>query len=98
VRIGYIDTAVTRGRHTYLIVYQTARQIGFFPDFDELYWNVTGNGWAFPILHAEAIVHLQESEAIKRSATYTGPLGSRTNNASSEQRAGSIRFFHDQTA
>ena len=24
-------------------------QLGFFSDHDQLYWNVTGNGWAFPI-------------------------------------------------
>ena len=35
----------------------TARraQLGFFEDYDELYWNVTGNSWTFPIEQAEAI-------------------------------------------
>ncbi len=32
-----------------MLNYITARQIGFFDKFDELYWNVTGNGWIFPI-------------------------------------------------
>ena len=31
--------------------------IGRFDDYDELYWNVTGNGWAFPIDRAEATDH-----------------------------------------
>src|SRR4029077_11953439 len=73
VRIGYVDSAVPRGRHTYLIVYQTARQIGFFPDFDELYWNVTGNGWAFPMLAPAAIWPLPEPDATKRRAASTAP-------------------------
>ncbi|MEF0939484.1 DUF2207 domain-containing protein [Rhizobium sp. BR 362] len=39
-----------RGKHTFRIAYQTDRQFRFFDDYDELYWNVTGNGWQFPIL------------------------------------------------
>lgn len=37
------------GEHTYEFEYRTDRQLGFFADHDELYWNVTGNGWKFPI-------------------------------------------------
>ena len=37
------------GQHRYEITYRTTRQIGFFAEYDELYWNVTGNGWTFPI-------------------------------------------------
>ncbi|PKL01741.1 MAG: hypothetical protein CVV55_08015, partial [Synergistetes bacterium HGW-Synergistetes-2] len=29
--------------------YRTSGQLGFFGEHDELYWNVTGNEWAFPI-------------------------------------------------
>ena len=36
----------------------TTRQIGRFDGFDELYWNVTGNGWIFPIDLAEARIRL----------------------------------------
>src|SRR5579862_2503377 len=38
---------VSSGQHTYIIAYTTNRQLGFFPDHDEMYWNVTGNGWGF---------------------------------------------------
>ena len=38
------------------ITYTTGRQIRYFDDHDELYWNVTGNFWQFPILKASAIV------------------------------------------
>ncbi len=37
------------GEYTYTFIYETDRQLGFFPEFDELYWNVTGNDWNFPI-------------------------------------------------
>ena len=44
------------GEHTYTLSYRTDRQLGFFKDHDELYWNVTGNGWIFPIETASATV------------------------------------------
>jgi uncharacterized membrane protein YgcG len=46
------------GTHTYQFTYRTNRQLGFFRDHDELYWNVTGNGWKFPIEAATATVFL----------------------------------------
>ena len=35
--------------YTYTLRYRTTRQLGFFADHDELYWNAIGTGWAFPI-------------------------------------------------
>ncbi len=55
---GEKNTFVPPGRHEYAFTYQTRRQLGFFPDHDELYWNVTGNGWIFPIDEASATVTL----------------------------------------
>ncbi len=46
------------GTHTYQFTYRTNRQLGFFRDHDELYWNVTGNAWKFPIDVATATVLL----------------------------------------
>src|SRR3954462_385208 len=39
LRIGDADVQLRPGRHTYEIRYRTARQVGFFDDHDELYWN-----------------------------------------------------------
>ena len=55
--IGDADITLPPGRYTYGLTYITA-QLGFFADHDELYWNVTGNGWRFPIDRAAAIVVL----------------------------------------
>ena len=66
------------GEHVYTISYATTRQLGFFKDHDELFWNVTGNGWAFPINHASATVRLPAqlaSDEVQLSG-YTGPQGS----------------------
>ena len=75
VRIGDPDVMLSFGPHEYVIRYLTTRQIGFFPDFDELYWNATGNGWAFTIDQAEARITLPASVAFLNSAFYTGPQG-----------------------
>ena len=78
VYIGEEDTSLEPGEYTYALSYRTNRQLGFFPDHDELYWNVTGNGWIFPIDQASAAVTLPAG--IHRQAIlldgYTGPEGS----------------------
>ena len=79
VYIGNKNYFLKYGVHTYTIIYKTNRQIGFFDDHDELYWNVTGNGWAFNIDKASAVVHLPpniSSNEIKCFA-FTGSSGSR---------------------
>jgi uncharacterized membrane protein YgcG len=93
VRIGNGDVVLPPGDHKYLIVYQTDRQIGFFRDYDQLYWNVTGNAWAFPIRHAEAIVHLPEGAKFGSFDVYTGPQGSKGRRGSGEHRGTTMRFF-----
>jgi uncharacterized membrane protein YgcG len=54
--IGSEGVRIEPGEHEYVIEYQTARQIIFHDDRDELYWNVTGNGWEFPIEKVTATV------------------------------------------
>lgn len=75
VRIGSADRFLSDGIHTYTIVYRTTRQLGFFDGFDELYWNVTGNGWAFPIEQAAAIIALPDRAPLLEYDAYTGPQG-----------------------
>jgi uncharacterized membrane protein YgcG len=75
IYIGQKDVYLRPGVYTYTIIYQTDRQLGYFKDFDELYWNVTGNGWPFPIDYAEAVVPLPPGATITRYAAYTGPMG-----------------------
>ena len=81
VRIGSADTDVAPGAHRYVIHYRTTRQIGHFEGFDELYWNVTGNGWTFPIDRAEATITLPSPSRFTRKASYTGPAGATGNMA-----------------
>lgn len=73
IRIGDADTNVPEGQHSYVIRYRTTRQIGFFDGFDELYWNVTGTDWIFPIDSVEARIYLPQEVDFGQSMIYTGP-------------------------
>jgi uncharacterized membrane protein YgcG len=79
VYLGSAAVMLPHGEHTYDLAYRTDRQMGFFADHDELYWNATGNGWGFDIDRATARVLLPD--AIPRAditlAAYTGPQGAR---------------------
>ena len=76
VQIGSGDKYLDYGEHTYTIHYTTTRQLGFFDGYDELYWNVTGNGWAFPIDTAETHIRLPQPVPFgPERAVYTGPQG-----------------------
>ncbi len=92
-RIGRADVNLSTGEHEYVIRYRTTRQIGFLADYDELYWNATGNGWAFAIDSAEARITLPEAVPFRQSAFYTGPQGARGQDATIvEQQPGHIVF------
>jgi uncharacterized membrane protein YgcG len=79
VYLGSPDVMLPQGEHTYDLTFRTDRQMGFFAEHDELYWNATGNGWDFPIDHATARVILPAAipaNDIKLEA-YTGPQGAK---------------------
>ena len=57
VKVGDADQTIT-GEHTYIVSYHATRGIGYFEDFDEIYWNVTGTEWGVPIFEATATVVL----------------------------------------
>ena len=79
IYVGSENRFISTGVHEYQISYRTNRQLGFFEEHDELYWNVTGNGWEFVIEAASADVRLPAVVAAGRLSIegYTGPQGSR---------------------
>lgn len=87
IYIGNANYILSPGEYTYTITYRTTRQLGFFKDHDELYWNVTGNGWAFPIDEAEAVVYLPKDAANSselQTSAYIGLYGSREDDVTME--------------
>ena len=91
VYIGNADRFLGPGNFTYELTYRTDRQIRFFNTHDELFWNVTGNFWDFPILNSSAEVRLPEDARAEDVAVFTGPLGSRERNATASIRGGGSR-------
>ena len=77
IRIGAADVLLDTGTYTYTITYETQRQVGYFEAFDEIYWNVTGNDWAFPIDEASALVSLPPGGSVIARAAYTARLARR---------------------
>lgn len=93
IRIGDPDVILPVGEHVYTIRYKTDRQLGRFEDFDELYWNVTGNGWKFPIDRASATILLPAPARFGARAVYTGGQGDRETAARVvDEGPGRIRF------
>lgn len=81
VRIGNADVFLQPGVYEYVITYSTDRQLRFFEEHDELFWNVTGNFWDFPIDAATATVKLPEGTPITETIFFTGRFGSTERNA-----------------
>ncbi len=70
------------GVYEYQFKYRVSRMLGYFAGHDELFWNVTGNGWAFPIDRVSAKIKLPDSVRAEdiQIEGYTGPYGSRGQN------------------
>ena len=85
IYFGASDRMLSNGIHEYRLRFHTNRQLGFFENYDELYWNVTGNGWVFPIDHARARIELPAPVYAEdfRIHFYTGTQGANGKNAES---------------
>jgi len=80
---GKANRFLDPGDHEYRFRYLTSRQLGFFEDYDELWWNVTGNGWRFSIDRASAIIRLPSTVAAEDLIlnAYTGSYGATATHA-----------------
>lgn len=74
IKIGDPDNFVS-GIKTYKISYLVKNALVSFDDYDELYWNVTGNDWNVPIDRVSTTI---SSPQVVQSFCYQGPYGSKT--------------------
>ena len=81
VYIGDPDEFAPLGKRTYTLSYVTTHQIGFFEGHDELYWNVTGNGWDFAIDEARFTLSIPGDTPFNSVEFYTGWQGARGQDA-----------------
>ena len=86
IYMGRKEYLLPPGEYTYTLTYRTDRQLGFFKDHDELYWNVTGNGWNFSIETASATVVLPPGVPADKMVLegYTGPTRAKGQNFTAE--------------
>jgi len=95
VYFGSSSRYVEHGEHTYMFRYKANRLLGFFEEHDELYWNVTGFDWAFPIDSASATVTFafdMPAAEISHEA-YTGPYGASERNYTSRVDGSGRTYF-----
>ncbi len=87
IRIGHRDVFLDPGNYEYTIQYRMSDQVRFFDQYDELYWNVTGNEWMFTIDEASATVTLPNASVISQHHAYSGAYGDSGCNCTFEQKA-----------
>jgi hypothetical protein len=77
--LGSANVLLPKGEHVYELQYHTDRQMGFFADHDELYWNVNGLGWNFSADEVSARVVLPAGvpPGQVRLEAYVGASGER---------------------
>lgn len=76
IYIGDKDVYLNHGYYTYEIRYRVDHVLGFFKEYDELYWNVNGNGWNFTSDSISASVTFPEGAKLIQHDGYTGSFGS----------------------
>ena len=80
-------------KRTVNITYRVHNGIRYFDDYDEFYWNVTGNEWPVPIDHASASVALPaKAQGEIRAQAFTGQYGERGQQASSNISGSNVEF------
>src|SRR3546814_811848 len=78
INTGNDDFLQVPAEYTYTLHYTTDRQVGFFDDHDELYFNAIGIGWNFAIERGSVEVRLPQPVPVAdlTAEAYTGGHGS----------------------
>ncbi len=88
-RVGSADAFVT-GQHTYTLRYRIAGVLNAFAEYDELYFNASGNEWEVPIDRVRTVVRVPGSPTAVQC--YAGPQGYTEACESAERREGGAEF------
>ncbi len=90
------NTPIEHGIQTYKITYLADDAAAHFPNYDEFYWNITGNYWGFKIMQASANVYLPKGVGANTdsAAAYQGYYGeTEPANAQYSRRNNAFSFF-----
>lgn len=88
IYIGNKSHILEPGVYTYQLTYRSSNQIGYFEEYDELYWNVIGPDWAFPIHNFGVKIKLPDGADYLQGSCYTGRPGSTASNCMISAGAG----------
>lgn len=83
IYVGNKTQFLSPGSYTYKLTYTVSDQIRTFKDYQEFYYNITGNEWDFPIDNACTIIRWSVPYKYENLETnvYTGVKGSKESNA-----------------
>lgn len=73
LKIGDPDRTFT-GAQTYVITYTIEKALNRFDTYDELYWDITGEGWQIPITYSQATIRSAFAD-ITQVECFTGSVG-----------------------
>lgn len=98
LKIGDADRLII-GIHTYVISYEVSGALTYYSDHDELYWNITGNGWTIPIINATASINLPENldNSNVKLACYTGSIGDNLTLCKTSYESGKATIVADES-
>jgi len=85
----YIPDAIDATR-VVNIDYSVRNGVRHFDDYEEFYWNITGNDWPVPIDHASAFVTLPEGASGLRAQAFTGAYGSKESEADAQVKGADV--------
>ena len=93
IKVGDANRFVSP-REDYRLRYRVTEGIVFLERHDELYWDVTGNGWRVPIRAVSARVHLPAGldASTLEARCFTGVHGSTASDCTIFAEGGSVRF------
>ncbi len=93
IRIGSADKTLQPNVYTYTIHYRTGGwMLQPSDNIHELYWNVTGDEWGFPILNSTCEVHFPAGAKVTHAEGYTGARGEQGQNYSYNIKGSSIIY------
>ncbi len=92
INFGNDDRLAVPAEYEYTLTYSSRGHVGFFDTYDELYWNVTGNDWDFPIDQASATLTLPNDVSAISTACYTGAYGKAEKNCEITNEGNVVHF------
>jgi uncharacterized membrane protein len=94
LKIGDADITFV-GKKTYVISYDVENALQEFEDHDELYWDITGEGWQIPIYQSQATIKSNVAEIVD-VVCYSGPFGDNDGLCTSEFSDTQANFIYDK--